>query len=285
MMEKTSKHVPVLLEEAMVNLQVEAGRTYLDCTFGGGGHSRALLSRSAPDGTVIAIDRDGSVAPRAVEVKQQYLDRFEFHHLSYDRLNELDRHYDGILFDLGISSDQLESPVGGLNRGFSFSRTEPLDMRFDNRAGQTAAQVLMQSSPDRLERIFRDYAEDRYAKSLARKILERRRRSPIRTTTDFVEIVGTKQPSVLAPLFQALRIEVNDELQTLSRGLALAAAALKSGGRLVVISFHSLEDRMVKEFMREHLTVVTKKPITSSTEEQRLNPRSRSAKLRSAEKP
>jgi len=276
-MEKTSKHISVFLEEAVDLLGVAADGTYLDCTFGGGGHSRLILERS-PTSKVIALDRDENAAQFAVKLERYFPARFEFRHLSYDQLDELSQEFDGILFDLGFSSDQLEAA----GRGFSFMQTEPLDLRFDDRGGQTAAQLLSQASPDRLVRIFQDYAQDRYSKTLARKIVEVRRTQPIRTTTDFVQLVGTKQPSVLAPLFQALRIEVNDELSTLERGLAAALESLKPGGRLVVISFHSLEDRVVKEFMRSQMTVVTKKPISPSIEEVNNNPRARSAKLRAA---
>lgn len=280
MMEKTSKHIPVLLEEALNYLLLEDGGTYLDCTFGGGGHSREILRRTSPDGVVYALDRDGGVGNVAKKLATEYRGRLNFFNLSYGRLDELGIEFDGVLFDLGLSSDQLETS----QRGFSFSRNEPLDMRFDERYGQNAAQLLMQASPDRLERIFRDFAQDRQYRSLARKIVESRRREPIRSTNDFIRIVGTSQPSVLAPLFQAIRIEVNDELQTLKVGLTKAAESLKEGGRLVVISFHSLEDKIVKEFMRQNLEVLTKKPITPSAEEERSNPRSRSAKLRAAVK-
>lgn len=279
-MEKTSKHISVFLEEAVELLAVARDGIYLDCTFGGGGHSRLILERNAPTGKVVALDRDQGATEYAQIVSNQFPTRFEFHHLSYDRLGELGQTFDGILFDLGFSSDQLESS----GRGFSFAKTELLDLRYDARGGQTAAQLLSQATPERLVRIFQEYAEDRYAKSLVRKIVDTRRIQPIRTTTDFVQLVGTNQPSVLAPLFQALRIEVNDELSTLKRGLAAALAALNPSGRLVVISFHSLEDRIVKEFMRSYMTVVTKKPISPSVIEVAENPRSRSAKLRAATK-
>lgn len=277
-MEKTSKHISVFLEEAVDLLDVARDQTYLDCTFGGGGHSRLILEQSKPTGKVIGLDRDLNAESYAEALEKEYGERFEFRHLSYDRLDELNFEFDGVVFDLGFSSDQLESS----GRGFSFMQTEPLDLRYDDRGGQTASQLLSQSTPDRLVRIFQDYAEDRYAKSLVRKIVDSRRQHPIRTTTDFVQLVGTKQPSVLAPLFQAMRIEVNDELSTLERGLAKAKSALRTGGRLVVISFHSLEDRIVKEFMRGQMKVITKKPISPTEIEVISNPRARSAKLRAA---
>lgn len=277
-MEKTSKHISVFLEEAVDLLAVASDEIYLDCTFGGGGHTRLILERTSPAGRVVGLDRDQSAEQFAQALRTEFGDRFTFHHLSYDRLDELDQEFDGIVFDLGFSSDQLESS----GRGFSFMKLEPLDLRYDDRGGQTAAQFLMQSSPDRLVRVFQMYAEDRHTKSLVRKIIDTRRHQPIRTTADFVQIVGTKQPSVLAPLFQALRIEVNDEFSTLERGLTKALAALRPGGRLVVISFHSLEDKIVKEFMRSQMKVITKKPISPSEEEVARNPRARSAKLRAA---
>ncbi len=277
-MEKTSKHITVFLEEAVELLSPAHDQTLLDATFGGGGHSRLILEKSAPTGKVVALDRDGGAAIYATELEREFTDRFTFHHLSYDRVDELAIEFDGALFDLGFSSDQLE--VAG--RGFTFMKDEPLDLRFDARSGQTASQLLSQASPDRLVRIFQEYAEDRHAKSLARKILDTRRRQPIRTTSDFVAIVGTSNPAVLAPLFQALRIEVNDELSTLKRGLAVTLDCLKPGGRLVVISFHSLEDKIVKEFMRSNMEPITKKPISPSDEERHRNSRSRSAKLRGA---
>ncbi len=281
MMVKASKHVSVLLEETISGLNVKSGGIYLDCTLGGGGHSRRILEESSPDGQLVALDRDGEALVSADELLKDFPSRIKFHHLSYDRLNELEQTFDGIVFDLGLSSDQLEAS----GRGFSFSKTEPLDMRFDDRSGQTAAQFLNQANQVRIERVFKEYAEDRFSRRLTQKITESRRSAPIRTTTDFIRCVGTNDPKVLAPLFQALRIEVNDELQTLRRGLELATAALKPAGRLAVISFHSLEDRIVKEFMRDSLTVLTKKPIIPSEQEVAQNPRSRSAKLRVGVKP
>lgn len=282
-MVKETRHKAVLTEEVIEYLKPVSGGKYLDCTFGGGGHSRAILAKSAPSGTVIALDRDADAYQYAEVLEEEFSKRFEFRPISYHKLDEIGERFDGIIFDLGLSSDQLESSSGEIGRGFSFAKEEPLDMRFDATHGQTAAQFLMQASPSRLEQIFYNYAEDRYGKQLARKITEYRRLQPIRTTTDFTRLVGTNQPKVLAPLFQALRIEVNDELQTLKIGLRHAKNALNINGRLVVISFHSLEDRIVKEFMKESMHVLTKKPVLPSSEEVADNPRSRSAKLRAGQ--
>ncbi len=279
-MVKETRHKAVLTEEVVRYLEVKSGEKYLDCTFGGGGHSRAILEKSAPTGEVTALDRDSLVQEFTENMEKSFPKSFHFHPISYSRLDEIEERFDGIIFDLGLSSDQLDPLPDEPGRGFSFAKEESLDMRFDATHGQTAAQFLMQASQARLEQVFYTYAEDRYGRQLARKVIEYRRLQPIRTTTDFVRLVGTNQPKVLAPLFQALRIEVNDELQTLKTGLQLAKNALNKDGRLVVISFHSLEDRIVKEFMKESMQVLTKKPVLPSAEEIVGNSRSRSAKLR-----
>ncbi|MEX2361727.1 MAG: 16S rRNA (cytosine(1402)-N(4))-methyltransferase RsmH, partial [Patescibacteria group bacterium] len=252
-----------------------------DATFGGGGHSREILKQSSPNGRVIALDRDPSVERFANQLNEEFPGRLEWHCLSFDEVSSLGQCFDGAVLDLGMSSDQLE--VSG--RGFSFSRNEPLDLRFDDRHGQTASQLLMQSSPLEIERVFREYGQDRYAKKLAVRIVNERRTRPIRSTEDFVNYVGTDNPKVLAPLFQALRIAVNDELNTLKGGLSSVAECLKPGAAMVVISFHSLEDRVVKQFFQgSPFNILTKKPTMASANEQQSNPRSRSAKLRAGRK-
>ena len=273
-----SKHLSVLVEEIIDNLQPYSGGIYLDTTFGGGGHGRAILEVSGPTGRVVGIDRDPAVKTFADKLSQEYPGRLEFHTLVYDEIEDLNQKYDGIIADLGMSSDQLEDE----DRGFSFSHDSTLDLRFDSRRGQTAAQFLSQASRDKIAEIFYKFAQDRHSGSLATKIVHSRRDHPIKTTQDFVDVVGTSNPKVLAPLFQALRIQVNDELNILKNGLMAMTNCLKPGGRLAVISFHSLEDAIVKEFFRENpeIQVLTKKPITSSDEEISKNPRSRSAKLR-----
>jgi 16S rRNA (cytosine1402-N4)-methyltransferase len=279
-MEHLSKHIPVLVEEVVAALQPISGKTYLDATFGGGGHTKAILEASAPNGRVVAIDRDQNVKIFADQVSKQYGDRFEFYVLNYADCAQLGRQFDGAVLDLGMSTDQLASS----GRGFSFQRIEPLDLRFGN-TGQTAAQFLQQSSFSEIERVFREYAQDRYAKRLAARIVEQRRARPIRTTTDFVECVGTNNPKVLAPLFQALRIKVNDELANLRRGLEVISSLLVPKSVLAVISFHSLEDKIVKDFFRDNgYQFLTKKPVKPTQEEIINNPSSRSAKLRAGRK-
>jgi len=260
-----------------------SGGRYLDCTFGGGGHSRAILEASSPEGRLIAIDRDRSVTRFAEQLKAEFKERFEFMVMPFSQLNQIEGSFDGILFDLGLSQDQLESKAVGLGRGFSFQENEPLDMRFDPSHGQTAAELLNTASPERLWRLFEQLAQDRRSKSLSHKIVSRRKERPLRTTFDLVELVGTRLPSVLAPIFAALRIVVNDEINQLKIGLSQAKAKLNSRGVLAVISFHSGEDRIVKQFFNSgDFEVLTKKPITPGEEELASNNRSRSAKLRAA---
>ncbi len=275
-MTEKSVHRSVLISEVINLIQPKSGGIYLDGTFGGGGHTQAILEASWPLGRVVAVDRDPEVKEFAEPLKEQYGQRFSFQILGYDRVDRLETQFDGVLLDLGLSSDQLDRS----GRGFSFARNEPLDMRFDSRGGQTASQFLGQASPIELERIFREYGQDRHGGQLARKIALRRRSEPIRTTFDLVSVVGTTQPKVLAKIFQALRIAVNDELTRLSHGLRVVTECLKSNGLLAVISFHSLEDRIVKEFIRSHLEPITKKPIVAADSEIFINPRARSAKLR-----
>jgi len=281
MMEKVSIHRSVLLEESINLLKPDGKKIYLDGTFGGGGHSRAILEATA-NVTVVGLDRDPAVERFAVALEKEFPKRFTFHSLSYSQIEQLGQHFDGAILDLGLSSDQLEES----GRGFSHARDELLDMRFNDSFGQTAAQFLMQGSVQEIERVFREYAEDRFAKKLAVRIVSDRRRRPIRTTRDFTEYVGTDNPKVLSPLFQALRIAVNDELSTLETGLKAISNVLTPGAVLAVISFHSLEDRIVKHFFNDsgQLEVVTKKPILPNNEEIVTNPRSRSAKLRAARK-
>lgn len=272
-----SKHIPVLVSEVITLLHPKSSGTYLDGTFGGGGHTKALLEATEPTGKVIALDRDPSAEIFAKELKRAYPKRFKFSPVSFSEVESLGVKFDGALLDLGMSTNQLH----GSYRGFSFENIEPLDLRFDDSSGQTASQFLNQSSYAAIERVFREYAQDRYAKKLAARIVNERRTRPIRTTNDFVEYVGTDNPKVLAPLFQALRIQVNDELTEISKGLEAVIACLKPNGVLAVISFHSLEDRIVKNFFKELPgEILTNKPIVPTDEEVKQNRASRSAKLR-----
>jgi len=276
-MENMSKHIPVLVSEVIALLNPKSSGKYLDGTFGGGGHSKALLEASAPEGKVFALDRDPSAEIFASDLRREYPKRFKFNPISFSQAESVGVKFDGALLDLGMSTNQLQSSY----RGFSFEKKEPLDLRFDDSSGQTASQFLNQSSYVAIERVFREYAQDRYAKKLAARIVNERRTRPIRTTKDFLEYVGTDNPKVLAPLFQALRIQVNDEFAELNKGLAAVLSCLKPNGVLAVISFHSLEDRIVKNFLREaHGEILTNKPIVPSDEEVKENRASRSAKLR-----
>lgn len=280
-MENLSKHISILVTEILDALQPSSGGTYLDGTFGGGGHTRAILERSQPEGRVIAVDRDPTVSVFAEELIEKYGNRFRFEPIPYDQVSALDTTFDGAVLDLGMSTDQLFDSY----RGFSFQKIEPLDLRFNTEAGQSAAQFLQQSSRQEIERVFREYAEDRYARRLAATIATERRRRPIRTTTDFVSYVGTDNPTVLAPLFQALRIQVNDELTHVKRGISAIWQVLRPQAVLAVLTFHSLEDKLVKTAFREDGWVpLTKKPIVPCEEEVRNNRSARSAKLRAARK-
>lgn len=277
-MTSISKHRPVLAQEVSDFIQPRAGEVVLDATFGGGGYSRLILE-TYPDCQVVAVDRDEAVVETAKALAQDFPERFSFTVMSYDEMSELGQKFDGIMFDLGLSSDQLDDP----ERGFSFQPGSILDARFDTSRGQTAAQWLNQTGKTELENTFRDLAEDRYWRGLAARVIEARAKQPFRTAEDLIKVIGSERPSVLAPIFQSIRIVVNDELNILKRGLASAESLLNPGGRLAVVSFHSLEDRIVKQFLSSsELEVVTKKPLVASEVEVNLNPRSRSAKLRLA---
>jgi 16S rRNA (cytosine1402-N4)-methyltransferase len=288
-------HASVLLDVVLDFLQPRPGVGYtaLDCTVGAGGHSFSLLERSSPDGQLIGLDAD----PHALELAETRLapfnGRFELRNRNFADLAELDLEpFDAILMDLGLSSMQLDSS----GRGFSLRGDEPLDMRFDPTAdSQTAAELLNSLSEGELEHILRAYGEEPRARRVARSIEYRRAQRPFTTTSDLVAAVtaalgparGRIHPATRT--FQALRIAVNDELDALESGLDAAVGLLKPGGRLAIISFHSLEDRIVKWRFRARaeegvLTVLTRKPLTPSDEDVRTNPRARSAKLRVAER-
>jgi 16S rRNA (cytosine1402-N4)-methyltransferase len=288
-------HTSVLLEPVLDYLRPRAGTGFraLDCTVGAGGHSFRLLERSSPDGRLVGLDAD----PRALELAAARLapfgGRFTLLNRNFGELADLDLEpLDAILFDLGLSSMQLESS----GRGFSFRADEPLDMRFDPHAELPAAAELLNALPEAdLEQILREYGEEPRARRLARTIAARRRERPFRTTTDLVAAVtaalGPAQGRIhpATRTFQALRIAVNDELQALHAGLDAAIQLLNPNGRLAVISFHSLEDRVVKWRFRGYadnglVRILTRKPITPTADETRANARARSAKLRVVER-
>jgi len=289
-------HVPVLASEVIEALGVAPGKRFIDATLGAGGHTGELVKRGA---TVLAIDQDKDALALATHhLKDRVPTAFEegriiIRHGNFSDIGEIAKEegwdsVDGILFDLGISSMQLDHP----ERGISYRFTDaPLDMRMDTSSGDTAAQLVNQASREELYDIISEFGEEELAGKLADATVRARSVSVIETVGDLVSAVAAVVPNeearnrVLARVFQALRIAVNDELGVLKRGLESAFMVLKPGGRLVVISFHSLEDRIVKLFMRRRgLTMLKKHVVTPGTEELTQNKRSRSAKLRVAEK-
>jgi 16S rRNA (cytosine1402-N4)-methyltransferase len=300
-------HLPVLYDEVLALLQPQRGGRYIDGTVGAGGHAAGILAASAPDGRLLGFDRD----PQAIAVARERLspfgDRAELVNASYATMGEEAPAMgfgavNGILLDLGLSSRQLADA----ERGFSFLVEGPLDMRFDSREGESAADLINNLSAEELADIFWRYGEERRSRRIARLIVTHR---PLTTTTELAELIASdiKRPSGPAgrrhpatQVFQALRIAVNDELATVERGLTAALGLLKPGGRLAVISFHSLEDRLVKNRFREQsrtcvcppqqpvctcggraeLELLTRKAVKASEQETKLNPRSRSARLR-----
>ena len=297
---KTTIHIPVLADEILDWLapnalpQVhEAAPVFVDGTLGGGGHTRLLAAVAGAEGRVLGVDRDPDAIHRA-EVTLQGLPIF-LAQGSYadipELLEELEiASVDGIMIDLGLSSDQLEDE----DRGFSFHAEGPLDLRFDPTTGKSAAQLLRRISPEHLADIIYQYGEERYSRRIARAICKRQRERPIELASDLANVVRAAMPAAArhqkidpaTRTFQALRIAVNEELKQLELALRRLPDCLKPGGRFAVISFHSLEDRMVKEAFRNdsRITTLTRRPITASDEEVARNPRSRSAKLRVAER-
>lgn len=286
-------HKPVLLEETIRYLAPADGETYVDCTLGFGGHTKAILEQSGPDGLVIAFDWDAEAlnaaemnladsSNRLTIVRKNFAETREvLTELGVEKVN-------GLVLDLGLSSMQLDSS----GRGFSFKGKEPLDMRMDDRTMATAADIINNEREHRLADIFFNYGEERQSRRIAARIVEERKRTRIESTDSLVEIVAAAVPRRFHPkkihvatkVFQALRIAVNHELDNLARILDDAAAVLLPGGRLCVITFHSLEDRLTKWKLRNSgdFKVLTKKPVRPGREECLDNPRARSAKLRAA---
>jgi 16S rRNA (cytosine1402-N4)-methyltransferase len=285
-------HLPVMAREVIGLLKPERGGVYVDATVGPGGHSEAILGRLAEGDVLIGIDRDEEAVRAAGERIRD--GRFVLKKGRFSDIARITRDLgfgkvDGVLFDLGISMLQLKGP----ERGFSFGSDGPLDMRMDRGGGATAADIVNSCSQKELERILREYGEERYARKIARAIVEGRRRGRINTCRELSELVGAAvgrrgriHPATRT--FQALRIEVNEELDELKKGLQSALSALAAGGRMVVVSYHSLEDRAVKVFIREKASegavrALTKKPLRPESEEVMRNPSARSARLRAAE--
>ena len=301
-MKMTAYHSPVLLQPSLELLAPTPGGTYLDATFGGGGHSRAILERIGPEGRLIAVDQDPDAQANRLDAPTFQLLAVNFAQLrpTLQRLGITQ--LDGILADLGVSSHQFDTA----ERGFSFRFEGPLDMRMNTRSDYTAADLVNEANEEDLIYILKTYGELRHAKQMVRAILQARQAAPLRTTTDLVSAVEHLLPrnqrsSLLAQLFQALRIEVNEEMTVLHSLLTTSLQLLRPGGHLVVISYHSLEDRPVKHFLAtgnlagelqkdfygNPLTpweLLTRKPILPSEEEIAHNPRARSARLRAARK-
>ncbi len=303
-------HIPVLLHESVDALVTDPAGLYADATFGGGSHSREILSRLGPEGRLFAFDRDADALANAPEDTRLTLihNNFRFIHnymllecrgTGYPETGEV---LDGVLADLGVSSHQFDTA----GRGFSFRYSAALDMRMNAQGGKTAADIVNSYTQEELERILRLFGEVDNARRLAQLIVAARTKAPVLTTDDLYGAIRPALPSFaehkyLAKVYQAFRIEVNDEMRSLEKFLYGAAASLKKGGRLVVITYHSLEDRMVKNFIRSGnvdgiiekdtfgvartpLRAVNRKPVLPSEEEIATNTRARSAKLRIAEK-
>ena len=298
------KHFPVMLPEVLEHLNPRDGEVYVDATFGNGGYSEAVLKKA--NCKVIAIDRDPTVLSRVQELKSVYGDRFDFKTGCFGNLSQLvTTPVDGFMFDIGVSSMQLDQA----ERGFSFTKKAPLDMRMSC-TGQTAADLVNTLPEKELADLIYKYGEERKSRQIAAKIVTYRQNKTIETTTELADIIYSvihKVPHSIDPAtrtFQALRIEVNHELDELENGLKSAVSLLNSKGRIVVVSFHSLEDRIVKNFFREQsggnahvsrylpqntftqpaILANVSKAITPSQKELEINPRSRSAKLRVAYK-
>ncbi len=303
-------HIPVLLQEVITALRPQSGSHYLDATVGAGGHAAAILEHSSPDGQLFGFDQDQSALELAAQVLSRFGQRVHLFHANFDRLTEVARaqqlpRLDGILLDLGVSSMHLDRS----ERGFSFQADGPLDMRMDPSSGQTAADLVNHLPEVELANLIYRYGEERHSRRIARAIVKAR---PIRRTAELAQVVARaagysrQEQAKIHPAtrtFQALRIATNDELGALERVLPQAIAWLKPGGRLAVISFHSLEDRIVKQFFQREsqdcicppeqpvctcrhkatVNIITKRPIVPNLSEIDANPRARSAKLRVVE--
>jgi 16S rRNA (cytosine1402-N4)-methyltransferase len=308
-MEEKASHIPVLLDEVLKGLNLHPGQHYIDGTLGAGGHAEAILQAIAPDGQVLGLDADPVALNSARQRLAPYNDRVHLVNANFSQLATIAHSYDfvpvhGILLDLGLSSMQL----GDAERGFSFQNEGPLDMRYDPSGPTTAADLVNNLSQSELADLLYRFGEERRSRRIARAIVAAR---PVHNTRELAEVVaravGGRRGARIHPAtrtFQALRIAVNDELETLSSALAEATTILAPSGRLAVISFHSLEDRIVKNFFlqeskdcicppeqlictcghRATLRIITRKPIIASSDEIDVNPRARSAKLRVAER-
>jgi 16S rRNA (cytosine1402-N4)-methyltransferase len=308
-------HAPVLLEESLDWLALDHSSLVVDGTVGGAGHAQAILERSAPGGRLIGLDRDRDALGAAAHRLAGFGERVRLVHASFRDLREVlaglgIERVDGVLLDLGVSSHQLDTPARGFRFGADTAAETPLDMRMDAGAGPDAAELLRSASAEQLEDWLRRYADLPGARRLARALVAARERAPLRTAGDLRRVIGEARigggrrhnPATL--VFQALRIATNDELGALAAGLDAATSVLRPGGRLVVIAYHSAEDRIVKNSLRDaargctcpphvpvcvcggkvRLRVLTRRPVSAAPAEVRINPRSRSARLRAAER-
>ena len=305
-------HVSVLLDEAMEWLAPRPGAVYVDATLGGGGHAEVLLERIGPDGRVLGLDADPQAVNRARTRLKRFGNRFEAVHMRFSSMRDVAEirgmeSVDGVLMDLGVSSDQIDEP----QRGFSFREDGPLDMRMNPDEPVTAADLVARLSERELADLLWRFGEEPHSRRIARRLVQVRERAPLRTTRELADLVtsargGRSRPGIhpATQTFQALRMAVNHEMEELEAGLEKGLALLKPGGRMVVISFHSLEDRAVKTCFREHagrreslheggerlvrreppVCVLTRRPVRPGDEECVRNPRARSARLRAAER-
>lgn len=307
------EHTPVLLTEVIDNLNINSRGIYVDCTVGGGGHALEIARRLQRPGLLVGLDRDPEALRAAQKKLVPYQDRIRLVEANYRELQKVMvslkiQAVNGVIFDLGVSSYQLDNPY----RGFSYMHDAPLDMRMGKDASSTAHELVNNLSEEELEHLIREYGEERWARRIASFIIAERQKKPVRTTGELVKIIksaiphGARQkgPHPAKRTFQALRIAVNDELDSLTEALEAAVGLLLAGGRICVISFHSLEDRIVKRTYRRLasaclcpprqpvctcggatvLREVYKKPVVPASQELENNPRARSAKLRVAEK-
>ncbi|PKM44072.1 MAG: 16S rRNA (cytosine(1402)-N(4))-methyltransferase [Firmicutes bacterium HGW-Firmicutes-8] len=306
-------HIPVMLNEVITHLNLQQGGTYIDCTLGGGGHTSEIIKKIQPGGRVIGIDQDPNALQAAQNRLAMYKDRITFVHSNFYRLKDIVQENevgeaDGVFFDLGVSSHQLDEG----DRGFSYMQDAPLDMRMNPQDKVTAENLVNELEELELARIIKEYGEERWAKRIARFIVENRQNKRIGTTGELVGIIkkavpaGARRegPHPAKRTFQALRIAVNDELNRFAQTLRDTVDILKPGGRVCVISFHSLEDRITKEVFRDlakdcicppelpvcrcnkqkQIDIITSKPVLPGAQEIENNPRARSAKLRAARK-
>jgi len=291
-------HISVLQKEVIEYLDPKPDENFIDATLGNAGHTLAILEKNGPEGKVLGIDQDPEQIENCKLKIKNFGKRVVLACDNFANLKEIVRRerfgsIQGIIFDLGMSSSHLTES----GRGFSFLKNEPLDMRYDGNSKLTAEKILNYESCQEVERILREYGEENFSKKIAEKIIEARNFKPIKTTFQLVEIIKRTVPRwyekgrihPATRVFQALRIAVNDELDNLRRALPQAIEILRLGGKLVIVSFHSLEDRIVKNYFQEKakeniLKILTKKPVAPTKEEIKINPRSRSGRLRAAAK-